>query len=206
MRTIAIISRKGGAGKTTLGVGLAVAADSSGHPAAILDLDPQASAAAWGHLRQADNPAVLAAKAAQLNTLLSTVRSAGAELVFIDTAPSVANTALLAARAADCVLIPCRPSVADLTAIGASVEIAHEAGKSACAVINSAPIRSPLIEQAAAALRGYGLDVASVVHQRIAHVHAFTSGLAASETGYTGKAAGAEMAALFDWLYKKVAS
>ena len=108
MRTIAIISRKGGAGKTTLAVGLAVAADTSGHPAAVLDLDPQASAAAWGHLREADNPPVLAAKAAQLNTLLSTVRSAGAELVFIDTAPSVANTALLAARAADCVLIPCR--------------------------------------------------------------------------------------------------
>ena len=206
MRTIAIISRKGGAGKTTLAVGLAVAADASGHPAAVLDLDPQASAAAWGHLRQADNPPVLAAKAAQLNTLLSTVQSAGAELVLIDTAPSVANSALLAARAADCVLIPCRPSVADLTAIGASVEIAREAGTSAVAVINAAPVRSPLIEQAAAALRGYGLDVAPVVHQRIAHVHAFTSGLAASETGYTGKAAGAEMAALFDWLYKKVAS
>ena len=206
MRTIAIISRKGGAGKTTLAVGLGVAADASGHPAAVLDLDPQASAAAWGHLRQADNPPVLAAKAAQLNTLLSTVQSAGAELVLIDTAPAVANTALLAARAADCVLIPCRPSVADLTAIGASVEIAREAGKSACAVINSAPIRSPLIGQAAAALRGYGLDVAPVVHQRIAHVHAFTAGLAASETGYAGKAAGAEMAALFDWLYEKVAS
>ncbi len=206
MRTIAIISRKGGAGKTTLAVGLAVAADSSGHPAAILDLDPQASAAAWGHLREADNPPVLAAKAAQLSTLLSTVQSAGAELVFIDTAPSVANSALLAARAADWVLIPCRPSVADLTAIGASVEIAREAARPSVAVINAAPVRSPLIGQAVAALRAYGLEVAPVIHQRIAHVHAFTAGLAASETGYAGKAAGAEMAALFDWLYEKVAS
>ena len=149
---------------------------------------------------------MLAAKAAQLNTLLSTVQSAGAELAFIDTAPSVANSALLAARAADWVLIPCRPSVADLTAIGASVEIAREAARLSVAVINAAPVRSPLIGQAVAALRAYGLEVAPVIHQRIAHVHAFTAGLAASETGYAGKAAGAEMAALFDWLYEKVAS
>ena len=46
MHTIAIISRKGGAGKTTLAVGLAVPADAAGHPAAVLDLDPQASALA----------------------------------------------------------------------------------------------------------------------------------------------------------------
>ena len=206
MRTVAIISRKGGAGKTTLAVGLAVAADMAGHPAAVLDLDPQASAAAWGHLRKADNPPVIAAKAAQLNTLLATVEAAGADLAFIDTAPSVANAALLAAQAADAVLIPCRASVADLTAIGASVEIAREAGRPAIAVINSAPVRSPLIEQAIATLEGYGLDVAPVIHQRIAHVHAFTAGLAARETGYAGKAAGAEMSALFEWLNTRVAS
>ena len=206
MRTVAIISRKGGAGKTTLAVRLAVAADAAGCPAAVLDLDPQASAAAWGHLRQADNPPVIGAKAAQLKTLLGTVRAAGAELIFIDTAPSVGPIAQQAAECADAVLIPCRPSVADLTAIGATVEIAREAGKPAVAVINAAPVRSPLIGQAAATLKGYGLDVAPVVHQRIAHVHAFTAGLAASETGYASRTAGAEMAAVFEWLYKKVAT
>lgn len=206
METIAIISRKGGAGKTTLAVGLAVAADASGRPAVVLDLDPQASALAWSQLRQADNPPVLAAKAAQLDNLLGTIRAAGAELAFIDTAPSVANTALLAARAADCVLIPCRPSVADLTAIDGSVQIAVEAGKPAIAVINAAAVRSPLIAQAESALRQYGMGVAPIVHQRIAHVHAFTAGLAASETGYAGKAAGSEMGALFDWLFEEVTS
>ena len=157
-------------------------------------------------MREADNPLGLAAKATQLNTLLETIRSAGAELAFIDTAPSVANTALLAAGAADCVLIPCRPSVADLTAIGASVQIALEAGKPAVAVINAAPVRSPLIAQAVSALKGYGLGVAPVVHQRVAHVHAFTAGLAASETGYAGKAASSEMGALLEWLYEEVTS
>ena len=45
MKTVAILSQKGGAGKTTLAIHLAVAADAAKRPAAIVDLDPQASAA-----------------------------------------------------------------------------------------------------------------------------------------------------------------
>ena len=48
MKTIAIISRKGGARKNTVAVHLATAAASAGHAAAIIDLDPQGTAASWG--------------------------------------------------------------------------------------------------------------------------------------------------------------
>ena len=47
MRTVAIISRKGGTGKTTLACNFAVAAQSDGRAAVILDMDPQGSASAW---------------------------------------------------------------------------------------------------------------------------------------------------------------
>ena len=43
MHTVAIVSRKGGAGKTTLAVHLAAAAERSGQKSAILDLDQQAA-------------------------------------------------------------------------------------------------------------------------------------------------------------------
>jgi chromosome partitioning protein len=44
MKTITIISQKGGAGKTTIAVHLAVAAERRGMKTALFDLDPQASA------------------------------------------------------------------------------------------------------------------------------------------------------------------
>ena len=58
MHTIAIVSRKGGAGKTTVAVHLAAAAEQAGRRAAILDVDPQASASAWSDRREADRPEV----------------------------------------------------------------------------------------------------------------------------------------------------
>ena len=117
-----------------------------------------------------------------------------------DTAPHVSEAALEAARAADLVLIPCRPSAADLSAIGRTIEIAREAGVPAHAVLNAAPVRNPLTEQARNAIARYEINtVPVVIHQRIDHVHAYTAGLSAAELSPRSKAA-SELQALFDWL------
>lgn len=47
MRTIAVVNRKGGSGKTTTAVSLAAALAERGLPTLLIDLDPQASASAW---------------------------------------------------------------------------------------------------------------------------------------------------------------
>ena len=47
MRTIAIINRKGGCGKTTATVNIAAALGESGRRTLLLDLDPQGSASSW---------------------------------------------------------------------------------------------------------------------------------------------------------------
>lgn len=65
MKTIALVSQKGGVGKTTLATGLAVAAHQAGLSAAIFDLDPQASAAFWKDTREAAEPAVVPIPAAR---------------------------------------------------------------------------------------------------------------------------------------------
>ena len=56
MNTIAIISQKGGAGKTTVALHLAVSSTRAGRNTAIIDLDPQASAASWRDRREAALP------------------------------------------------------------------------------------------------------------------------------------------------------
>ena len=108
-------------------------------------LDPQGSASAWASLRIADTPAVISGHAAQLPALLSAARDAGAELAIINTAPHSTEAALAAARAADLVLIPCCASVADLHAIGTSIEITRQAGTAAAVVLNAAPVQGPLV-------------------------------------------------------------
>src|SRR5581483_1556944 len=114
MKIIAIVSQKGGAGKTTLAVHLATAAAAAGHTAAIIDLDPQATAASWGDRRAAAVPEVISGQAARLPALMKAAGDNGADFLILDTAPNADQTASLAARAADLVLIPCRAAAFDL--------------------------------------------------------------------------------------------
>jgi chromosome partitioning protein len=154
MKTIAVVSQKGGTGKTTLALHLAVAA---GDGAAVVDLDPQASATAWRDLRHSESPAVVSVQPARLTQALETAKGAGASFVVVDTAPHSEAGALAATRAADLILIPCRPALLDLRAISASVDVVQLAKKaeSAAVVINACPPRGSLPDEAQRALSAY---------------------------------------------------
>ena len=123
MWTVSIVSQKGGAGKTTLAVHLATAAQQAGLTVAVIDLDPQATARRWGEKR-GRAPEVVSDHAIRLPALLQAARTNGADLVFVDTAPNADQAALGAARAADLILIPCRPSAFDLEAVEATLTLA----------------------------------------------------------------------------------
>ena len=199
MRVLAVISQKGGAGKTTLAVNLAVAAEFADVPSVIIDLDPQASAKTGHDLRGKDAPVVISAQASRLNEMLDVARSNGAGLVIIDTAPHSEAAPLTAARVADLILIPCRPAILDLKAIGASGDLAALAKKSAAVVFNAVPHQGRLAEEAEEAVRTYGLVAAPVrLTQRAAYVHSLTTGRAALEFEPEGKAA-QEIRDLYKW-------
>ena len=199
MLTIAIVSQKGGVGKTSLALNLAVAAELAGHAALIVDLDPQASAAAWADSRIADTPVVVSAQAARLAEVLSTARKYGASLCLIDTAPHAESPALAAARAADLILVPCRASILDLRAVTASWTIAQLAGTPVSAVLCGVPPRGSLADEAQATLESYGLPVAPVrIGYRAAFVHAATAGQGVQEYEPRGKAMN-EISRLYEW-------
>lgn len=204
MKVIAIISQKGGAGKTTLALHLAVAAEEHGKSAAIVDLDPQASATSWGDSRAAETPAVVSAQASRLQKVLDAARAGGAAFVIIDTAPHSESAALAAARAADFILIPCRPAILDLRAISNSIDLAKMAEKPAAVVLNAVPPRGSIAQDAEQAVSGYGVPIAPIhIGQRAAFQHAITAGQAAQEYEPGGKAA-EEITHLYEWISRQV--
>ena len=121
------------------------------------DLDPQGSATAWGALREADRPVVVAAQARRLQPVLDAARDGGADLVVIDTPPALVDAALAAARVADLVVIPCRPALADLHTI---IGVCRDAGTRAAVVVNAALPAGALVDQARTALADQGAVVA----------------------------------------------
>lgn len=204
MKTIAIISQKGGAGKTTLAVHLATAAALSGLATAIIDLDPQGTAASWGDRRRAGEPEVISGQAARLPTLIEAAQANGADCVILDTAPNADQTALRAASVADLVLIPCRAAMFDLEAIKTTLTLAQIAHKPAYVVLNAVPPRSGIGKEAAEGLARQGAQVAPVtLSQRVAFAHGVIDGRTAQEFDPGGKAA-EEIAELYRWTCGRV--
>jgi len=197
MKTLAIIAQKGGSGKTTLAVHMAVCAIRQNLRTALIDLDPQGSAFDWNESREdGDKLDAVKANPGQLAALLKQAKAAQADLVIVDTAPHSDSTAAIAAQLADFVLIPCRPARFDLKAIGSTAEITRLAQTPAAAVINAAP-RGKLAEEARTALQQQGITVIEpVLQQRAAYSHAVIDGRSVHEYEPGGKAA-AEIDTLF---------
>ena len=190
LATLAIISQKGGAGKTTLAINLAIAAERDGKRSLILDIDPQASASAWADVRANPTPLLRPCPPPRIERALEDAAAEGIELALIDTAPHGEGAALTAARAADLIVIPCRPAMFDLHAVAGSIDIARLSGIPTVAVLNAAPPRGPLAGEARATLADAGLDVlAETLGQRAAFVHALTAGQGVCEHEPGGKAA-----------------
>jgi len=206
MKTIAIISRKGGAGKTTIATHLAAEAAANNKACVLFDLDPQATAEVWATRRENKNmPFVKGAKAPMLASLLKQAQEQKADLIILDTAPHDDSSAAEAASLADFIIIPCRPSSFDLDAISASIRLGKTSDKPCYVLINAAPAQGVETQRAKAALERGGVKVCPVIlHQRKSFTSHMPAGQTAAEFEPSGKAA-EEIRALYKWIVKHIA-
>jgi chromosome partitioning protein len=190
MEILTIASQKGGAGKTTLSAHLAVEAERVGvGPVAVVDTDPQGSLADWWNQRTAETPLFAAVEVVRLADHTSALRREGVNLVVIDTPPALLQTIKAAILVADLVLIPARPSPHDLRAVGVIVEMAEQARKGFCFVVNGATPRTTIALEAVQALAQHGPVAPVIVHQRIDFAGSMVDGRTVGEVSPSSRSA-----------------
>jgi chromosome partitioning protein len=205
-----MLSRKGGSGKSTLSIHLAVAAHAAGLRVLIVDLDPQGSSASWWQARSAPTPELEQTTPDKLEGLLVSAAKAGVDLAIIDTRPSVEADAVQVAALSDLVVIPSRPAILDLRAILATIDMVKGRRRAvivlnACTATRGGVGEASSTVEARAALKAFGVPVAPVtIVQRAAMAHALVGGQAVTEAEPDGKAA-KEIRALWRFIEKELA-
>ena len=205
MHVLALASRKGGSGKTTLAGHLAVAADRQGDgPVALIDVDPQGSLSAWWNARENDRPMFVRSSVERLSDDLEILRSHGVKLLVIDTPPALSDAIGEVVRLADLVLIPSRPSPHDLRSVGATVELVERLGKPLVFVINSATKKARITTETVALLSQHGPLAPTVVHHRVDFASSMIDGRTVMELPGQS-AASDEINALWSYLSRRLA-
>lgn len=196
--TIAIISQKGGSGKTTTALNLAVAAQLAGKSVLLVDLDPQASATAWSRVRADKTLLVQPTHPAGLLDLQRVSNEQRVDWLIIDTAAQTDSNAAEAVEVADFVLIPCRPSIMDLRAIPNSIRLCRLRKSTPHVVLTQIEPQGTLQEEARQNLAAQGVDVLpGGLGRRAAFHHSIIDGRTALEYEPNGKAAH-EVRALYE--------
>jgi chromosome partitioning protein len=187
--TIAVASVKGGSGKSTISVHLAVAAMRAGEKVALLDCDPQGSAAAWHAARELGEPYVASVDPADLAKALAKARSGGYSVVIVDTQPRLAASLTNLARATDYVLSPMQPTPFDLDTADSVRRIVTAAGVQYAFILSRCPARSPDVALARATLEEIGPVFDEAVGDRRIYARSLQTGRSCQEYEPTSDAA-----------------
>lgn len=192
MKTIALIHRKGGVGKTTIATNLARAFQLAGLEVVLVDTDPQGTARDWAAAQ--DEVAVPMTVGVDRPTLEREIPRLKADVVVIDGAAKVARLTISAIKAADLVLIPVQPSAFDAWPAEDIVELVRErqelAGKPEAAFVISRQVQgTTLARTAQKAYEKLGLPVLPGTSQRVVYAEAGGRGLSVLDVEPDGKAA-----------------
>jgi chromosome partitioning protein len=187
MRTIAVIARKGGSGKSTVALHIAIAAHLRGRSVLVADTDAQRSASHVLRGRQGPGPQVTETSGAKLFALQIASARAGVEMIVIDTPAVVEDEISHAIVAADLCLLVIRPTFLDLAATLQTAEIVRRLRKPSLVVVNQAPsaragVENPTVKRALEALLMLRLPVTpTILRARASYQSAFETGRSVEE-------------------------
>ena len=208
MRTIALLTQKGGAGRTTLAASLAVAAVQAGERVIALDLDPQASLTRWGKRREAANTPnkvmiepLEGERLPRLRDIIEGLAGVGFTIAIFDTPGADSAATRFVTEAADICLLPTRPTCLDVDATAATFRAVFLAKRKAAFVLNQCPsnYRSSRTSEAARGLTRLGVLAEPMLYARMDFQDAVAAGLGVTEYARTGRAA-QEVGALWNWV------
>lgn len=203
MRTICILSRKGGTGKTTISTSLCLAGHLRGRKMLLADVDPQHSSHYALGARRTPGPRCEATCGGKLFAMKSAAELHDTDLFLIDTAAGLDASIYQASQIADLCLVVTRPNYLDLAAALATTNVLRQLSRPALIVINQAPAtregrESTVTTKAREALRFVKYPVANtVLCARFAFARAASLGQSVEETDPKSLAA-QEVSALWD--------
>jgi chromosome partitioning protein len=197
MRIVTFASAKGGVGKTTLAIGVAVAATQEGESVYMIDTDPQRSVVSWASRRKAEAPAVDGASPGVLFDALEGLRQAKYSLIIIDTQGADSGGTAAAMRVSDLVAVPVRPFAIDVVAVGPTRDAIDRLGKPYCIILNA--VQPRVSSRVTDATQAFGGRVAPSIVNRFAHADAVAAGLGVTEFEPEGLAA-AELRELWGFI------
>ncbi len=196
-KVITIAQQKGGSGKTTLAVNLAVAFSASGLRVAVLDTDPQGSLGRWFMARRdrLGDPGMEFSTASAWGVSYECEKLKKInDIVIVDTPPKVDADLRPALREADLVLVPVASSHVDLWATDGVLDLVARENRRALLVLNRIKAGTRLAEDVAEAASKLAEVATSRFGQRVVFAETLGNGLAAPEAGKS--AASAEVMAL----------
>jgi chromosome partitioning protein len=204
MYVLALVTQKGGSGKSVLAVGLAVAAMENRERVAFVEADPQVTVSEWKERRGNPCPRVVrVADPAEIEGALVRLEAEGIWLTVIDTAATNNALAMLAIARADLCLIPVRPSPADIQAAIPTLIAIRRLNRRFAFVLNQTPPRGCRLSEAATSLNSLGGLALPYVGRRNDHRDALGAGLGVTEFAQEGRAS-EEVRELWRWVLKKL--
>lgn len=126
MMIISLLNQKGGVGKTTLAVNLAMGLALNGNRVMLMDADPQGSSLTWSGNREGEAPfPVVGIPKPTLHKELPKLAN-NYDFIIVDGPPRVYDVTRSAILASDLILIPVTPSPYDVWATEETVKVINE--------------------------------------------------------------------------------